>query len=42
MLSVALAACLAGHLVYTFRLARRIRDLEIRAFRLDRKIIPFR
>lgn len=42
MLSVALAACIAGHLVYSLRLARRIRKLEVMAFRLDRKVVPFR
>lgn len=37
MLSAALALCLAGHITFTLRQAKRIRDLEIRAWRLDRR-----
>jgi hypothetical protein len=42
MLATALVACVAAHLVYSLRLAGRIRQLEIVAKRINRKVVPFR
>jgi hypothetical protein len=42
MLATALVACVAAHLVYSLRLAGRIRQLEIVSMRITRRFVPFR